>query len=68
MYWNAIKDSRNPSDFRAYVTKFPGGLFVELANSRIATLEGEANEIDKSKANAANEERIRNTHLFDVND
>ncbi|MGZ8846117.1 MAG: tetratricopeptide repeat protein [Pyrinomonadaceae bacterium] len=68
MYWNAIKDSRNPSDFRAYVTKFPGGLFVELANSRIANLEGEANERDKAKANAAAEERVRNTHLFDVND
>jgi hypothetical protein len=68
MYWNAIKDSRNPSDFKAYVTKFPGGLFVELANSRIASLEAEANERDKAKANAAAEERIRNTHLFDVND
>ena len=68
MYWNAIKDSRNPSDFRAYVTKFPGGLFVELANSRIASLESEANEREKAKANAAAEERIRNTRLFDVND
>lgn len=68
LYWNAIKDSKNPSDFRAYVTKFPGGLFVELANSRIATLETEANERDKAKANAAAEERIRNTHLFDVHD
>jgi hypothetical protein len=68
LYWNAIKDSRNPSDFKAYVTKFPGGLFVELANSRIASLEAEAIEREKSKANAAAEERIRNTHLFDVND
>jgi tetratricopeptide (TPR) repeat protein len=68
LYWNAIKDSRNPSDFKAYVTKFPGGLFVELANSRIASLEAEANEREKAKANAAAEERIRNTHLFDVHD
>ena len=68
MYWNAIKDSRNPSDFRAYVQKFPGGLFVELANSRIATLEAEANEAAKARANAAAEERNRNTHLFDVQD
>src|SRR6185369_566734 len=68
MYWNAIKDSRNPNDFKAYVTKFPGGLFVELANSRIASLDAEANERDKAKANAAAEERIRNTHLFDVHD
>jgi tetratricopeptide (TPR) repeat protein/uncharacterized caspase-like protein len=68
VYWNAIKDSRNPSDFRAYVTKFPGGLFVELANSRIASLEAEANERERAKANAAAEENRRNTHLFDVND
>ena len=66
MYWNAIKDSRNPSDFKAYVTKFPGGLFVELANSRIATLDAEANERDRAKASAAADDRIRNTHIFDV--
>ncbi len=68
MYWNAIKDSRNPSDFRAYVTKFPGGLFVELANSRIAILEAEANERERAKVNAVAEDRARNTHMFDVKD
>jgi len=68
VYWNAIKDSRNPSDFRAYATKFPGGLFVELAHSRIASLEAEASERDKAKVNAAAEERAKNTHLFDVLD
>ena len=68
LYWNAIKDSRSPSDFRTYVTKFPGGLFVELANSRIASLESDANEREKAKANAAAEDRARNTHLFDVID
>ncbi len=68
MYWNAIKDSRNPNDFRAYVQKFPGGLFVELANSRIATLEAEANEAARARANAAAEDRARNTHMFDVKD
>jgi tetratricopeptide (TPR) repeat protein len=41
-YWNAIKDSQNPSDFRSYVTKFPQGLFVELANNRIVSLEAKA--------------------------
>ncbi len=68
MYWNAIKDSRNSSDFRAYITKFPGGIFVELANSRIATLEAEANEAVKAKTVAAAEERIRNTHIYEVRD
>jgi tetratricopeptide (TPR) repeat protein len=41
-YWNAIKDSQNPSDFRSYVTKFPQGLFVELANNRVVALEAKA--------------------------
>jgi hypothetical protein len=50
------------------VTKFPGGLFVELANSRIATLEAEANEAARARASAAAEERNRNTHLYDVQD
>ncbi|HYT50046.1 MAG TPA: tetratricopeptide repeat protein, partial [Pyrinomonadaceae bacterium] len=68
IYWNAIKDSRNPSDFRAYVTKFPGGLFVELANSRIASLEAEAREAARAREYAAAADRARNTHLFDVQD
>jgi hypothetical protein len=66
MYWNAIKDSKNPADFRAYTTKFPGGLFVELANSRIATFEAEAKERDRVNASTAADNRIRNTHIFDV--
>lgn len=41
-YWNAIKDSQNPSDFRAYITKFPQGLFVELANNRIVAMDAKA--------------------------
>jgi hypothetical protein len=65
-YWNAIKDSRNPSDFRAYATRFPGGLFVELANSRISSLEAEAKENERKQLEAAADERIRNTRLFDV--
>ena len=65
-YWNAIKDSKNPADFRAYANKFPGGLFVDLANSRISALEVEAKENERKQLEAANDERIRNTRLFDV--
>jgi len=67
-YWNAIKDSRNPSDFRAYVNKFPNGLFVEIANGRVAMLEGEAREKEKAKTAAEEAERARNSHLFAVKD
>ncbi len=65
-YWNAIKDSRNPADFRAYTTKFPAGLFVDLANSRITSFETEARENERKQLEAVNDERIRNTRLFDV--
>ena len=68
LYWNAIKDSRNPADLRAYVTKFPNGLFVELANNRIASLEAEGREAAKARENAAAADRARNTHLYDVQD
>lgn len=67
-YWNAIKDSRNPSDFRAYVNKFPGGLFVEIANNRVAMLESELRERESAKNAAAETERARNTRLFDLKD
>jgi hypothetical protein len=67
-YWNAIKDSRNPSDFKAYVNKFPNGLFVEIANGRVAMLEADAREKEKANLSAAEVERARNTHLFDVVD
>ncbi len=63
MYWNAIKDSRNPNDFRAYVQKFPGGLFVELANSRIATLEAEANEAARARERSRRRSRPQHTHV-----
>ena len=42
VYWNAIKDSQNAADFRSYLTKFPQGLFVELANNRVRDLEAKA--------------------------
>jgi len=51
LYWNAIKDSQNPADFRAYIAKFPQGLFVELANNRIAALDAKAS--GRSPATAA---------------
>ncbi len=67
-YWNAIKDSKSPSDIRAYITKFPNGLFVDLANSRIASLETEARERESARVVAEEENRIKNTRIFDVND
>ncbi|HSV22812.1 MAG TPA: caspase family protein [Xanthobacteraceae bacterium] len=41
MFWDSIKASRNPADFKAYLAKFPKGVFVELAQNRLATLQQE---------------------------
>jgi formylglycine-generating enzyme required for sulfatase activity len=36
--WDAVKDSRDVNDFRAYLNKFPNGLFAELAGNRMRAL------------------------------
>jgi hypothetical protein len=41
MFWDSIKTSRDPADFKAYLTRFPKGVFVELAQNRLAALEQE---------------------------
>ncbi len=43
-YWNQIKDSQNPADFRAYLAKFPNGLFADLAQNRLTAFETTARE------------------------
>jgi Caspase domain len=35
-YWDSIKNSTNPEDFRAYLKKYPNGTFIELARNRLA--------------------------------
>jgi hypothetical protein len=39
MFWDSIKTSDNPADFKAYLTRFPNGMFAELAENRLAILE-----------------------------
>jgi hypothetical protein len=34
-FWNSIKDSKNPDDFKAYLTKYPNGQFEALANNKL---------------------------------
>ena len=33
-FWNSIKDSSEPADYRAYLQAYPGGSFAELARVR----------------------------------
>jgi hemoglobin len=41
-YWNSIKDSSNPTNFRAYLDDFPQGRFRRLAENRLRELEAPA--------------------------
>lgn len=34
-FWQSIKDSKNPEDFKAYILTYPKGQFVELAKNRV---------------------------------
>jgi hypothetical protein len=40
-FWNLIKNSKNPDDFRNYLKMFPKGRYATLAKNRIAELEKE---------------------------
>ncbi|TQF76505.1 caspase family protein, partial [Elioraea sp. Yellowstone] len=38
LFWESIRDSRNVAEFEAYLTRYPNGVFSELARARIAAL------------------------------
>ena len=40
VYWESIRDSRNPPDFEAFLAAFPDGTFAGLARNRLAALRG----------------------------
>ena len=42
MYWESIRDSRDPADFRAYLQQYPQGAFAPLARNRLSSLTGSA--------------------------
>ncbi len=48
--WDATKDSRDPSEFRAFIKRYPGSPFVTDARQSIATLEPRPEETAKPEA------------------
>ena len=38
LFWESVKDSTDPSDFEAYLERFPDGLFATLADNRLRAL------------------------------
>jgi hypothetical protein len=39
-YWNAIKDSSDPEEYRGYLAKYPNGQFADIARRRAAGTRG----------------------------
>src|SRR5256885_12306862 len=37
-FWNSVKTSTNPEDFKAYLKKYPNGEFADLAKNRLNSL------------------------------
>ncbi len=40
MFWDSVKTSKDPAEIRAYLDKFPNGMFAPLARIRLRNLEG----------------------------
>jgi serine/threonine-protein kinase len=39
-FWNEVKDSKDPDELALYIEQFPAGVFVELAQRKVAELRG----------------------------
>jgi formylglycine-generating enzyme required for sulfatase activity len=55
-FWETIKDSKNPQEFKAYLKKYTNGEFADLARSRLNALEAAAKEDAARKEEAKREE------------
>ena len=38
LFWESMKNSKNPKNFSAYLLKFPQGVFAEIARNRLTEL------------------------------
>ena len=44
VFWESIKNSKDPADFQAYLTRFPSGTFTDLARNNIERLKSATEE------------------------
>lgn len=55
-YWDSIKNSSDPADFRSYMEQFPNGKFVALARNRLKTLEASKSTTNTSSTTPTGKE------------
>ena len=53
-FWESIRTSSSPEDFRAYLNKYPNGEFVDLAKNKLKSLE--AAKANSNKGNSQSSE------------
>lgn len=54
VFWESVRGSRNPADLRAYLTRFPSGVFASLARNRLEEMErNRSPELRRPDANSA---------------
>jgi formylglycine-generating enzyme required for sulfatase activity len=58
-FWETIKSSSDPEDFRAYLEQYPNGKFVSLARNRLNALETAAKNEAALKEEAARKEEAK---------
>jgi len=51
--WESVKDSKDASELRAYLKRFPNGLFAEVATSRIRAMQAAGVDQEPSKKEKA---------------
>lgn len=65
--WTQIRDSMDPEDFRRHIARFPDGLFIELAETRLAAMTPEA-KADRPLASGLRRPKTRPLRLAPGND
>lgn len=51
-YWESIRNSSHPEDFRAYLNKYPNGEFIDLAKNKLRVLEAAQTKSNSVKDNS----------------
>jgi len=50
--WNSVKDSKDAEDYRAYLDKYPDGVYAPIAKRRISSLEADSHPAAVNAATA----------------
>jgi hypothetical protein len=59
-YWDTIKNSINPEDFKAYLREYPNGRFVNLAKNRLSSIDtGSGEKTVPAKVEANNADQVK---------